>query len=253
MGPVDESGNEPGKPEIAADKIETLDHAPIIYTPTPRQKFSRAAVLAIAIAVSAALGSAVGAMAAAAFAKPQPLSSDGARTIEVNALRGVITQLSADVASLKASIDNNAKSTSAQMAKIADRVERAEKAQAEPASRVAKLSELLERIDKRTASAAPAPAAAPVATVAAAPAPETTGSVAPKQQDRAPVLNGWVLREVFNGSAMVENERMGMFEVVPGANLPGVGRVENIRRQDGRWVVMTPKGMIVSQAETRPR
>ena len=62
-----------------------------------------------------------------------------------------------------------------------------------------------------------------------------------------PVLNGWVLREVFNGSAMVENERMGMFEVVPGANLPGVGRVETIRRQDGRWVVMTPKGMIVSQ------
>lgn len=251
MGPVDESGSQPGKPEITEDKIEALEHAPIIYTPSPREKFSRAAVIAIAIAVSAALGSAVGAMAAVALAKPQPLSSDNARTIEVNALRGVITQLSADVASLKASIDSSAKNTNAQMAKIADRVERAEKAQAEPASRVAKLSELMERIDKRTASAAPALAAAPVATVAAA--PETTGSVAPKQQDRPQVLNGWVVREVFNGMAMVENERMGMFEVVPGASLPGLGRVENIRRQEGRWVVVTPKGMIVSQAETRSR
>jgi hypothetical protein len=253
MGPVNESGAaEPekpetqsadaGAPEIRAERIEPAHHrkleddkAPILFVPAARQRFSRAAVLAVAIALSAAAGSAVGAVAAVAFAKPQPVSSDDARTIEVNALRGVITQLSSEVASLKASIDSQAKTANVQMAKIADRVDRAEKAQAEPASRVAKLSELLERIDKRTASVAPPPA------------PETTGSIAPKQQDRPAVVNGWVLREVFKGGAMVENERMGMFEVVPGANLPGLGRVETIRRQDGRWVVVTPKGFIISQ------
>jgi len=253
MGPVNESGAaEPVKPEIeAADssapeiKVERIEHeqasyrrldddkAPAMFVPSTRQRFSRAAILAIAIAVSAAVGSAVGAAAAVAFATPQPASPD-ARTIEVKALRGVITQLSSEVASLKASIDSNAKAANAQMAKIADRVDRAEKAQAEPASRVAKLSELLERIDKRTASAAQT-------------APETTGSIAAKQEDRPTVVNGWVVREVFRGGAMVENERMGMFEVVPGANLPGLGRVETIRRQDGRWVVVTPKGFIVSQ------
>jgi hypothetical protein len=265
MGPVDESGNaadaaaEPVKPEIesaAASKpadhsaaqieVEKVgqprygkladDRAPAIFTPAAHHhRFSRAAILAFAIALSAAAGSVVGAVAAVAFAKPQ--TPDDARTLEVNALRGVITQLSADVASLKASIDNNAKSANLQMAKIADRVERAEKAQAEPASRVAKLSELLERIDRRTAQVA-APSAA---------APETTGSVAQKQQDRPAVLAGWMLREVFNGGAVVESERMGIFEVVPGANLPGLGRVETIRRQEGRWVVITPKGMIISQ------
>jgi hypothetical protein len=61
------------------------------------------------------------------------------------------------------------------------------------------------------------------------------------------VVSGWVLREVFRGGAMVENDRMGLFEVVPGANLPGLGRVESIRRQDGRWVVVTPKGLIGTQ------
>ena len=158
----------------------------------------------------------------------------------MNALRGVIAKLSTEVASLKASIESNAKSANAQMAKIADRVDRAEKAQAEPASRVAKLSELLERIDKRTAANV-------TAALASAHAPETTGSVAPKQEDRPAVVNGWTLREIFRGGAVVENERMGIFEVVPGANLPGLGRVETIRRQDGRWVVVTPKGFIVSQ------
>jgi hypothetical protein len=264
MGSVDESGlnaasgaAQPVKPEAEADanapeiKVEQFDHArhrkleaheaPILFVPAARQRFSRAAVLAVAIALSAAAGSAVGAVAAVAFAKPQPIADD-ARSIEVNALQGVIAKLSSDVASLKASIESSTKSANAQMAKIADRVDRAEKAQAEPASRVAKLSELLERIDKRTASAGAAPTAP-----ALAQEPEITGSIAAKQQDRPSVVNGWVLREVFRGGAMVENDRMGMFEVVPGANLPGLGRVETIRRQDGRWVVVTPKGFIVSQ------
>jgi hypothetical protein len=265
MGPVDESGlnaasgaAEPVKAEAEATdgnapeiNVEPFDHArhrklesheaPILFVPASRQRFGRAAVLAVAIALSAAAGSAVGAVAAVAFAKPQPVADD-ARTIEVKALQGVIAKLSTEVASLKASIDSNAKTANAQLAKMADRVERAEKAQAEPASRVAKLSEMLERIDKRTASAAAAPVAPALAS-----APDVTGSIATKQQDRPSVVNGWVLREVFRGGAMVENERMGMFEVVPGANLPGLGRVETIRRQDGRWVVVTPKGFIVSQ------
>jgi hypothetical protein len=258
MGPVDQSGAaEPVKPEIAAteagsseakvERIEPrhgrLDHdkAPILYVPAAQQRFSRAAVIAIAIAVSAAAGSAVGAAAAFAFVRPQPASADDARTVEVNALRGAIKQLSSDMASLKASIESNTKSANAQMAKIAERIDRAEKAQAEPAQRVAKLSEMLERLDKRTA------AAAQPQLQAQAQAPEITGSIAPKQQDRPAVVNGWVLREVFRGGAMVENDRMGLFEVVPGANLPGLGRVETIRRQDGRWVVVTPKGFIVSQ------
>ncbi|MGE3989439.1 hypothetical protein [Pseudorhodoplanes sp.] len=229
-----------GAPEIKVEPIghagqERLadDRAPVLFVPAERQRFGRAAVLAVAIALSAAIGSAVGAMAAVAFATPQPSIPSDAPTVEVNALRGVIAKLSAEVVALKASVDSNAKSASAQLAKIADRVERSEKAQAEPASRVAKLSELMERLERRSASTAAAP--------------ETTGSIAAKQQDRPPVVDGWMLREVFRGGAVVENERMGIFEVVPGANLPGLGRVETIRRQDGRWVVITPKGLIVSQ------
>jgi hypothetical protein len=33
--------------------------------------------------------------------------------------------------------------------------------------------------------------------------------------------------------------------------LPGLGRVEQVKRQDGRWMVLTPKGMIVSLRDRR--
>jgi hypothetical protein len=234
MSEAAESGNSESSANNQSQSVRPS--LPAIGPIVVRARLSRVAFLAIAMALSAAAGSTIGAMAASAFYKPQPVSFDDARSIEVNNLRGVITQLSAEIASLKASIDNNAKAANAQFAKIADRVDRA---QAEPAARVQKLSELLEKIDRRTA-AVPAPALA-------AAGPEVTGSIAPKQQDRAPVVAGWVIREVFDGRAVIEHERLGFYEVIPGANLPGVGRVENIRRQDGRWVVVTPKGLIVSQ------
>lgn len=229
--------------EAAPEKIRMSFRESLAAIASPlaaRPRLSRFTVLALAIAVSAAAGSAVGAMAAVALVKPQPVSSDNARTIEVNALRGVITQLSAEMASLKASIDSSAKSANAQMAKVAERVE---KAQVEPASRVQKLSELLERIDRRTAATA---ASSSDVTGSIAPNAPTLAAAAPKQQDRPAVVTGWVIRDVFDGRAMLENERLGLYEVVPGADLPGVGRVQTIRRQDGRWVVVTPKGLIVS-------
>jgi hypothetical protein len=229
---------ESGNPEKSSkpDLLPALP-GPIVV----RARLSRVVVLAIAMALSAAAGSTVGAMAASLFSKQQPLSLDDTKSIEVNNLRGVITQLSAEIASLKAAVDNNAKTANAQFAKMAERVDRA---QVEPAQRVQKLSELVEKLDRRVAAA---PAQPQAVAAAPAPAPEVTGSIAPKQQDRPPVVTGWIIREVFDGRAMVENERLGFFEVVPGANLPGIGRVEAVRRQDGRWVVVTPKGLILSQ------
>lgn len=236
MSEAAESGNSESSTNNQSQSVRSS--LPAIGPIVVRARLSRVVFLAIAMALSAAAGSTIGAMAASAFYKPQPVLLDDARSIEVNNLRGVITQLSAEIVSLKASVDNNAKAANAQFAKIADRVDRA---QAEPAARVQKLSELLEKIDRRTAAA---PAQAPAL---AAAGPEVTGSIAPKQQDRPAVVAGWVIREVFDGRAVIEHERLGFYEVVPGANLPGVGRVENIRRQDGRWVVVTPKGLIVSQ------
>ena len=72
----------------------------------------------------------------------------------------------------------------------------------------------------------------PVQGPAAAPAPETTGSIkaAAPQPNRLPVVEGWSLRDVYDGTATVVG-RQGIFDVIPGDPLPGVGRVDAIRRQ----------------------
>ena len=85
----------------------------------------------------------------------------------------------------------------------------------------------MERLDKKSASA------------------DVTGSIAVKEQQRPPLVAGWVLRDIFDGRAVIES-RDGLYEVGPGSNIPGLGRIETIKRQDGRWVVVTPRGLIVS-------
>jgi hypothetical protein len=59
-------------------------------------------------------------------------------------------------------------------------------------------------------------------------------------------VEGWVLRDAGNGSALIES-RQGIFEVYAGDPIPGLGRVDAIRKQDGRWVVVTSRGLIVGR------
>jgi len=61
---------------------------------------------------------------------------------------------------------------------------------------------------------------------------------------------GWAVRDVYRGVAMLQSRMGGMVEVEAGDVLPSLGRIEAIRRQDGRWVVITSKGMITSNAVT---
>ena len=54
-------------------------------------------------------------------------------------------------------------------------------------------------------------------------------------------VEGWVVRDVHRGTALIEG-RMGIIEVEQGDLVPGLGRVDAIRKQDGRWVVVTSQG-----------
>ena len=67
---------------------------------------------------------------------------------------------------------------------------------------------------------------------------------------RVSVLADWSIRGSRNGYVYVKGHG-DIYQVVPGAPLPGLGPVEQIKRQDGRWVVVTPKGIIVSTRDRR--
>ena len=167
-------------------------------------------------------------------------------------LEASVARIDADILALKANVEHTSKAGTSQFTKTSDRLDKVEKAQAEPAAKLAKLSEAVEKLRTAPAPAiAAAPAAArdvtgsiaPPATAAAAPIPMP----APKPEiARLPTVEGWVLRDVENGSALIAG-RQGEFEVYPGDPIPGLGRVDAIRKQDGKWVVVTSKGLIVER------
>lgn len=210
----------------------------------------RLAALAAVFALAAVAGVIGGSLASAALGHRSGDKANAAAEQQVQALNETISKLNAEVAALKASTERSAKADASQLAKIADRVEKVEKAQAEPAAKLAKLSETVEklRMTAATPAAAPAPAVAKEnvkEATASIPAPVAAPNRAPEAH-RLPTVVGWRIRNIGNGGALIEG-REGLYEVYAGDPLPGLGRVDAIRKQDGRWVVVTSKGLIVAR------
>jgi hypothetical protein len=236
MSPGDRAGMD-AKPEAAAAEASGK-----------RRIGAMAAVVALAT-VAGALG---GALATAGVGKLMADDSAPASARD-SAFEAAVARIDADIVALKASLEHTAKAGLTQFNKTSDRLDKVEKAQVEPAAKLAKLSEAVDKLRTAQASAASAQAQARDVNVtgsvpqqvAAAAAP---AAVAPPKPEvaRMPTVEGWVLRDVANGSALIEGRR-GLYEVFAGDPVPGVGRVDAIRRQDGRWVVVTSKGLIVAR------
>jgi hypothetical protein len=65
----------------------------------------------------------------------------------------------------------------------------------------------------------------------------------PWPDTRPTTIAGWTLREVTNGTAVLEGPN-GVLRVTRGDTVPGVGRVESIVRWGNRWLVATSSGLI---------
>ncbi|WGR95619.1 hypothetical protein MTX26_07575 [Bradyrhizobium sp. ISRA443] len=209
-----------------------------------RRVAAMAAVIALA-AVAGAIGGAFATTALGHFARTDVAAAKDTPTKE--ALDASIARIDGEIAALKSSIDQTARNGSAQLNKTNDRLEKVEKAQAEPMAKLAKLSETVEKLrttPQVTAAATPAAAREVAGTVT--PPTAATASAPKVEVGRLPVVEGWALRDVGNGSALIEG-RGGIYEVYAGDPVPGLGRVDAIRRQDGRWVVVTSRGLIVAR------
>jgi hypothetical protein len=67
---------------------------------------------------------------------------------------------------------------------------------------------------------------------------------------RLAVVPDWNIRSARDGMAFVEGHGE-IYQAVLGAPLPGLGPVQTIKREDGRWMVVTPRGIIVSMRDRR--
>jgi hypothetical protein len=221
-----------------------------------KPRVGRFALLAACVAIAASFGAVGGSLGVAKFgpmfasapAHPAPVAKDNVAE-EVKSLKETVAQLrsttkslSDNLAALKTSVNTSNTAQNAQIGKIAETLDRVEKTQGE---------------QKKTAQA-PAPHTTSTTQAVAAASSDITGSIGqqktpvpmvlgePPQNLKAPVVQGWVLRRVYDGAALIEG-REGIVEVEPGMILPGLGRIDGIKRQDGRWVVLTARGVVVGR------
>ncbi len=224
------------KLSTAADQVGTgaTDQAEQTKTAAAPARSKRFIALAASVAFAAGFGSFIGSVSGSGLARfiyppaPPPAATNGVENA-IAAMREIKLEL-AQVAALKASFDSTARNTIGQYAKLAER---------------------LDRIDQRNAAAAETTGSLPAAIGSVVP-PVQSASLAAASQPAEPaklndrILQDWIVHDVQNGHALIESRYRGLFAVSAGSVLPGIGRVDEIKRQDGHWVVLTARGTIIS-------
>jgi hypothetical protein len=196
---------------------------------TIAQKVMRGATVAVAIAIGATGGtfSAIGfleytQLTQVTEAAPMPTLVD-----ETRAVWSAVTQLQNDIAVLKFNTESTPRTGSSNSGSNNTRA-----SSSSAPGQMSHLNERFDRIERRIDALA---------------TKDTTGTVpaAPMQKigTRAP-LAGWSVRDVYRNAALIQGTKLGMMEVSPGDDIPGLGRIHSIRQQDGRWVVVTSRGII---------
>jgi len=200
-----------------------------------RPRHKRTALLAASVAIAAGFGALVGAAAIGGYAAGKQIevvqTTQAIQTVEADdnkAMQLTIARLSKEVAALKANVEAVNKSAHQQTAKLGDRLGR-------------------DAADITGSISAPQTQPAPAVPL---PLPKPAQRVTELPPSPLPVLEGWRIVDVADGYVYVQGHG-AVFEVAIGTPLPGLGRVEQVKRQDGRWTVVTPKGVIVSMRDRR--
>jgi|GEM_PF-2283871 len=222
---------------------------------SPRAGGRRFALLAAGLTFAAAIGAIAGTAGMAGIehlfvgAPPSPVAVRHENSDEVRVLKESVAQLksnvkalSDNVAALRTTISLSTSTSNAQFTKITETLDR-ERAERDRVERDRAEREKVERAradQQRAAALTPAPE--PTGSVH----PSSAGAIDPKAATKNSVVEGWSLRKVYGSDSALVEGRYGIVEIEPGDLVPGLGRIQEIRRQDGHWVVVTSRGLVVS-------
>lgn len=221
-------------PAFAMDGASYGGGMPTGFTSVRTFRLKRLILLGAIVAFAAAVGALAGSLATSG------LSASGNRGAAVESpLRSALDRMEQQLAALRTSVETSTQDMHTRTARIAERLDRNARAQAEPTQKLAKISDALDRLEHRNTQTTQAVAAA---------SPDVTGAIGAPAEDakKTPILSGWSLFHARRGMAVIGG-RYGLVEVEPGDTLPGLGRVEKIHKQDGRWVVVTSRGLVVAR------
>jgi len=207
--------------------------------PAAQPRSWRFAMLAATIAVAAAVGSFVGSLTGAGVGRLMPEAAPITNTADASGILRAVKSELAELSAMKSNLDGSIRNANTQFVAIAERLDRVERAATNPAAQLAHIADAVDRLNKINAAPETTGSIAPLTT-----APKTTPPAEPKIVER--IVEDWVVQDVHGDRALVEGRNGSLFEVGAGSILPGVGRVEAVKRQDGQWVVVTARGVITS-------
>lgn len=231
-----------------------LKPAVIVAKPPPPRPTWVAPLATLAVAAMLVVCACTGVIA---YLTTQPAQSNVATNAEIRNLRETVAQLRKQVSGvsenldgLRTAVDQSSKATNDRFGRFAENLDRIERVSSSSTAKLDKLAQVQAQAPATVASQ-PAPQAMPM--MASVTAPEVTGSVPPSERPSAPrkVVKGWSVRQAYEGIAILQSPN-GVVEVVLGQQVPGLGRIEEIRNENGRLVVESSGGVIYSPRKATP-
>lgn len=191
--------------------------------------------LAIVVGLSTLLNA-----AGLAYFFVQPLAPVKTSDAEVRTLRDNVAQLRRSVIDLSSEVASNRTALAAIGTAASDRQDRL--------ARTMAASDRDQPAPSGKSERAPSGAIDPARLARVDIASEITGTIprqAPTIDTRPDVIAGWRVRRVYDGVAVLDGD-LGVIEVVLGQTIPDLGRILDIKSENGRWQVLTTKGRISS-------
>jgi hypothetical protein len=239
--------------KMAVSKPVSVDVRPAVIVakpPAPRPTWV-APLAALAIAVGLVISACTGLIA---YMITQPSNTSTNTNAEIRNLRDTVAQLRRQVSGvsesldgLRTSVDLSSKATTDRFGRFGENLERIERSSSLSTAK-------LDRLAQAQVSAPATSPQQPMPMIAAAASTlDATGSVPRSERASAPkkLVKGWSVREAYEGIAILQGPN-GVVEAVLGQQVPGLGHIEEIKNENGRLVVLSSSGTILSARKGLP-
>ncbi|WBL77186.1 hypothetical protein I3J27_29790 [Bradyrhizobium xenonodulans] len=226
--------------------------AVIVAKPPPPRPTWVAPLATLAVAAILVVCACTGVIA---YLTTQPAQSNVAANTEIRNLRETVAQLRKQVSGvsenldgLRTAVDQSSKATNDRFGRFAENLDRIERVSSSSTVKLDKLAQAQAQA-QAPATVAAQPPSQTMPMMASVAAPEITGSVPPSAPRKA--VKGWSVRQAYEGIAILQGPN-GVIEAVLGQQVPGLGRIEEIRNENGRLVVESSGGVIYSSRKATP-
>lgn len=245
--------------KIAISNVAPVNVRPavIVAKPPPPRPAWVAPLAALAVAIGLVITACTGVIV---YMTMQPSRTSATTSTEIRNLRDTVAQLRRQVSGvsetldgLRTAVDLSSKATTDRFGRFADNLDRIERVSSSSTAKLDKLAQAQAGLSALANSQPQPPALSMPMVASAASSGDSTGSVSPPESASVPkkVVKGWFVRQAYEGIAILQGPN-GVVEAVLGQQVPGLGHIDEIKNENGRLVVLSSAGAILSARKGLP-